>query len=175
MTPLALSAAALLTVLLIMLAELAMSRANERWLRANGAVEAPDEVYGTMRWAYPATFVAMGLEGAFFGPTPGRMAVVGVLVLIAAKLLKYWAIASLGRRWSYGVLTIPGAPLVVSGPYRWLRHPNYVGVLGELVGMAILVGARISGPLATIFFASLLWRRIVAEERALNRAPDLHG
>ena len=58
--------------------------------------------------------------------------------MFAAKALKFWAIASLGTRWTYKVLVMPGLPLVPTGPYRWLRHPNYVGVVGELVAMALM-------------------------------------
>ena len=71
-------------------------------------------------------------------------------------------------RWTYKVLVVPGAPLVASGPYRWVRHPNYVGVLGELIGVAVLLGAWITGPLVVIFFSWLLRRRVQAEERALG-------
>ena len=176
MNALAVTAAATMAVLLIMVAELVLSRANERWLRANGAVEVPDEVYRTMRWAYPGTFVAMGIEGAVAGPIPGIVTAAGVAVFVLAKALKFWAMASLGKRWSYGVFVLTGQPLVGNGPYRWLRHPNYVAVIGELVGMAIIVGARITGPLMLLFFGWLLWRRIKVEDRALvlghrGRAP----
>jgi methyltransferase len=121
-----------------------------------------------MRWAYPGAFVAMGIEGGWWGADPGVLTTAGLAVFVAAKALKFWAIASLGRRWSYGVMVLPGQPLVESGPYRWLRHPNYVAVVGELIGMALLVGARVTGPVATMFFGSLLWRRIAAEERAIR-------
>jgi methyltransferase len=92
----------------------------------------------------------------------------GAMLLVAAKAIKFWAIATLGRRWTYRVLVLPGAPLVASGPYRFVRHPNYVGVVGELIAMALLSGARITGPLAVLVFGWLLVRRIAAEERALG-------
>ena len=88
--------------------------------------------------------------------------------MFAAKALKFWAIASLGTRWSYKVLVLPGLPLVTSGPYRWLRHPNYVGVVGELIAMALMTRARVTGPLGTVFFGWLLLRRMAAEERAME-------
>ena len=56
---------------------------------------------------------------------------------------------------------------VVSGPYRYVRHPNYVAVIGELAGVALMSGARIAGPLGTLAFGALMFRRIVIEERAL--------
>jgi methyltransferase len=163
------SAVALGVVLVIMLAELRLSSRHERDLRRRGALEPADPVYGTMRWAYPGVFVAMAVEGALFGPAPGTATAAGAVVLIASKALKAWAIATLGERWTYRVLVLPAAPLVTSGPYRLMRHPNYLGVVGELLGMALLTGSRVMGPMGILFFAALLRRRIAAEERALGR------
>lgn len=162
------SIAALAVAVLFMLGELALSRRNERILFARGAVEAPDPIYGAMRWAYPGAFVVMAVEGMVRSPEPGAVIAAGGILFAAAKILKYWAIATLGVRWSYRVLVLPDAPLVSAGPYRLLRHPNYVGVVGELVGMALLTGAVSTGPAATLFFSWLLWRRIRGEERALR-------
>ena len=66
---------------------------------------------------------------------------------------------------------LPGAPLVTTGPYAFIHHPNYVAVVGELIGMALMMHAAVTGPLMTLFFMELLRRRIAAEERALGRAP----
>jgi methyltransferase len=162
------AAAALAVALLIMLAELRVSTRHERLLRARGAVEPPDAVYFTMRWAYPAVFVAMAVEGMVFGPASRRVLVAGIAAFAIAKVVKLWAITTLGERWTYKVLVLPGVPLVTTGPYRLVRHPNYVGVVGELVGMALITGARVTGPLALVFFSWLLTRRIQAEERALR-------
>jgi methyltransferase len=159
---------ALVGVLLVMLVELRISQANERVLRQLGATQPPDPVYQAMRVVYPGTFVVMAIEGGLTGSFDNRVAVAGLVVLVAGKLLKGWAIRSLGARWTYRVLVLPGAPLVSGGPYRWFRHPNYVGVLGELVGFALLVGARFTGPLAVLVFGELLRRRIRAEEQALG-------
>ncbi len=90
------------------------------------------------------------------------------MILAAGKLMKAWAIRSLGDRWTYRVFVVPGAPAGAVGPYRWMRHPNYVGVIGELVGFALLVEARVTGPVAVLVFGELLRRRIRAEEQALG-------
>ena len=103
-------------------------------------MEPLDPVYPTMRWVYPAVFVAMAVEGICPGRAARSLVVAGSRVFVVAKLLKVWAIPSLGDRWTYKVLVLPGAPLVASGPYRFVRHPNYVGVIGELVGMALIIG-----------------------------------
>lgn len=159
---------ALLAVVVMMLAELWLSASNERVLRAMGAVEAHDPVFVMMRLAYPGVFVAMALEGMVTGVEQGPMIFAGVSLMFAAKALKFWAIASLGTRWTYKVLVLPGRPLVTTGPYRWFRHPNYIGVVGELVAMALMTRARVTGPLGTLLFGWLLLRRMAAEERAME-------
>ena len=169
--PLAVSAITVGAVLLVMLAEAQLSARNERALRASGAVEPHDDVIRAMAIVYPGSFVLMAAEGALFGPEPGTATLIGICLLAAAKALKYWAIASLGGRWTFRVLVPPDAPLVTSGPYAYLRHPNYVAVIGELLAVAILVGARVSGPLTIALFAALIRRRIRVEERALRHPP----
>ena len=160
--------ATLIAVIVMMLAELWLSRSNERWMFDHGAVAPADPAYSTMRWAYPGAFISMAAEGVLGGGPSERAAVAGVILLVLAKAVKFWAIASLGKRWTYRVLVVPGAPLVANGPYRLMRHPNYVGVIGELIAMALLSGARVTGPLALIGFGYLLIQRIGAEERALG-------
>jgi methyltransferase len=86
-----------------------------------------------------------------------------------AKALKIWAISSLGSRWSYRVLVVPGEPLVTSGPYRFISHPNYLAVAGEIVSVAAIVWAPVTGALATIAFGWLMILRMKVEDRALGR------
>jgi methyltransferase len=163
----------------LMLAELRVSRANERALRAAGAIEPPGDMYVAMAVLYPAAFLVMGAEGLWraastdLGAIGGRgpsWAASGVLLFVASKALKYWAVHALGPRWSFKVLIEPGRPLVRSGPYRYVSHPNYIGVVGELVGTAMMVGARLSGPIMLALFGVVLWARIRFEERALSAA-----
>lgn len=162
------AATALVVVLVLMLGELWLSARHERTLRGRGAFEPPDPVYSSMRWAYPGVFVAMAIEGMLSPPVPVNVLVAGIGVFIVGKAVKGWAIATLGERWTYKVLVLPGAPLVTGGPYRFVRHPNYVGVVGELIGMALITGARFTGPIGVLFFSWLLARRIQVEDRALR-------
>jgi methyltransferase len=154
-------------VAIAMLVEAAIARRNEQRLRASGAVEPAGDVYRMMQWAYPGAFVAMALEGALAGTSTRHASIAGAALMILSKALKYWAIASLGHRWTFRVLVVPG-PLVTRGPYQWIRHPNYVAVIGELVSMALLVGARVTGPAGVLLFSLLIWRRIAVEDRALR-------
>jgi methyltransferase len=95
---------------------------------------------------------------------------VGVVVFAIAKLLKWWAILTLGQAWTFRVVVVPDMPLITDGPYRFVRHPNYIGVLGELVGVALMSDARVSGPILTVLFVLLMFKRIALEERTLM--PD---
>lgn len=155
--------------LLIMAGEAALSAFNERHLRRQGAIEPPGDVINTMRWAYPFSFVAMGIEGALTGPAPRELMMYGLALFGAAKALKLWAISSLGSRWSFRVLVLPGAPLITAGPYRFVSHPNYLAVAGEIASVALIVWAPITGVLATIGFSALMIKRIRVEDRALGR------
>lgn len=151
-----------------MIVEAALARRNEQAQRARGGREPDGDVYASMRIAYPAVFLAMLAEGALRGRPSSNVILGGAVGFALAKLLKWWAIASLGSRWTFRIIVIPGEPLVVGGPYRYLRHPNYVAVIGELVSVALLAGAFVAGPIATVFFGALMARRVRVENRALD-------
>jgi len=168
-TAVVIAGAVLLAVLLVMAGEGVLAAHNERVLRDRGAVEPGGDVYDTMRWAYPACFVAMALEGALTGPSPPNVLAIGFAVFGVSKALKLWAISTLGVRWTFRVLVLPSAPLIDSGPYALIRHPNYLAVIGELVGVALIVWAPVTGTLAVIGFGTLLLRRIAVEDRALRK------
>jgi methyltransferase len=159
----------LVVVFAIMVAETVLSRFNEQLLRRRGAREPRGDVYRTMAWSYPGMFVAMAIEGAVAGPQPGWTTIAGGVVFFAAKALKFWAISTLGPRWTFRVLVPPNAALVSAGPYARFRHPNYAAVFGEIIGMALLVGAPATGLLSLVGFGLLVRKRIAVEERALGR------
>jgi methyltransferase len=151
-----------------MIAESRRSFRNERALRARGATEPAGDVYQVMQVVYPACFLAMIFEGWLRQRGFGGVAWTGAVVFAAAKALKYWAIRSLGVRWTFRVLVPPGSARTRSGPYARLRHPNYIAVAGELAGMALLAQAPVSGLAAFVVFVALMLARIRVEERALG-------
>jgi methyltransferase len=166
------SALMLVVVFVPMLIEARRAAANERAQQARGGVEAAGDVYPVMRIAYPVAFLLMIAEGAFRGGPSRGVLGLGLVLFLAAKSLKWSAILSLGRCWTFRVITVPRETLVTRGPYRLFRHPNYVGVAGELAGVALMSGAPIAGPLATLGFSVLMWKRITVEERALQAAAS---
>jgi methyltransferase len=158
-----------LASLLIMGGEAILSAFNEKQLRARGAIEPENDVISLMRIAYPGVFIAMGVEGALTGPAPRNVLMAGLALFGLAKALKVWAIASLGAKWSFRVLVVPGDPLIATGPYRFISHPNYIAVIGEIVSVAAIVWAPITGTLAAIGFGWLMIVRMKIEDRALGR------
>src|SRR5437870_12130460 len=116
----------LICVFTFMIIEARRAAANERTQRARGGIEPSDDVYALMQIAYPGIFIAMFAEGAIRGDSlVPRWFLVGLTVFAAAKMLKWWAITTLGPYWTFRVIVVPGSPSVVSGPYRVMRHPNY--------------------------------------------------
>ena len=151
-----------------MILEAIVSSRHERLLIAQGAEEPHDDVIGIMRLAYPGSFVAMVAEAWVRRPAIDDVFVWGAAVFVVAKALKYWAIATLGTRWTFRVLVPRRSARITRGPYALMRHPNYIGVVGELLGGMLMAHAWIAGPLATMAFGALMWARIRVEERALG-------
>lgn len=88
-------------------------------------------------------------------------------VVVAAQMLRWWCIRVLGSYWNTRVVVIPGAPLVTTGPYRWMRHPNYVAVVAEGIALPLVHSAWITASVFTVLNAWLLTVRIRTENRAL--------
>jgi len=153
------------------LAELAVSTRNARWSLQHGGVE-----YG--RGHYPA-MVALH-TGLLVGslaevrlrdrPLRPALARPALAVTLCSQALRWWCIRTLGRRWNTRVIVMPGRPLVESGPYRLLRHPNYVAVALEGAALPLVHSAYVTSALFTTLNAALLRVRIKVENAALTDA-----
>lgn len=153
--------------------EAAISRRNSAALISKGAIDVAPYLLPLMVLLYVFQFAGSLFE--YF--TSSReitftwLAVFGTLVL-AAKALKFWAISALGSFWTMKVLVIPGSQSVSSGPYRWIRHPNYIAVVTEILALPLMGKAYVTAASVTVVFACLLFLRIRAEERALMHYTD---
>lgn len=160
-------------VLVQRLAEVAWARRNQRRLRAAGAIE-------TGAGHYPLFFL---LHGAWLAAlallVPADATVSWPLLAVFAllQLGRLWVIATLGRYWTTRIITLPGAPLVRTGPYRWLRHPNYCIVAAEIAVLPLAFGAWQIALVFSVLNALLLRHRIRVEQQALAlRGMDVgHG
>jgi methyltransferase len=149
--------------------ELQLSRRNARAALARGGVESGQAHYPWMVLLHAAFLASCASEVVGLRrPFPGDVGLAALGGLLAAQGLRYWAIASLGPRWSTRVIALPGAPLVATGPYRFFRHPNYVAVAAELALLPIVHGAWLTATVFSLANAVLLAVRIRVEERALG-------
>jgi methyltransferase len=149
------------------LGELIVSRRNTARLLSRGAIEvAPGH--------YP---LLVGLHAAWLGglwylvvarslasPDPVLIAVFFIL-----QGLRVWVLATLGSRWTTRVVVLPGERLVERGPYRYLAHPNYCVVAGEILVLPLAFGLVWYGVVFSLLNLALLWVRIGAENKALGR------
>ncbi len=159
------------TIAVQRLGELAWSKRNERRLRGRGAIEHGRSHYPVMVALHVGWLASMLLETRR-PPTrlrPARLVAFGMFV--AAQPLRYWAISSLGDRWTTRVLVPPDEAPVATGPYRYLDHPNYAAVVAELAAAPLMLGAWRTALWSTLANAALLRTRIAVERDALHERP----
>lgn len=151
------------------LAELVISKRNLGWARARSGREHGFGHYPFMVVLHTGLLVAALFEAAHrsFIPALGWPM---IAVVVLAQALRWWCIAVLGPRWNTWVIVVPGLPLVERGPYRWLRHPNYVAVVLEGIALPLVHSAWITAVAFTVVNAGLLRVRISSENVALAQA-----
>jgi len=159
---------ALAFVVLQRILELRLAQANLRWALSQGAREYGREHYPLFFLLHIGWMLGWLLEGlARQQLSPIWWLWLALFVL--AQGLRYWAIQSLGRYWNTRIIIVPGAKKITSGPYRYLRHPNYLAVALELLSLPLIFNAWITALAATLLNALLLLTiRIPAEEKALS-------
>lgn len=150
-------------VLVQRLLELLWAQRNTRRLLDEGAVEHAPEQYPFFVLLHASWLVAIVFAVPPEAPINGGwLAVYGVL-----QVARVWVMASLGRFWTTRIITLPGAPLVARGPYRFVRHPNYLVVAGEIAVLPLVFDLWLVAALFTAANALLLRQRIAAEDAAL--------
>ncbi|WP_241154346.1 isoprenylcysteine carboxyl methyltransferase family protein [Staphylospora marina] len=153
------------------LLELSLSGRNRRWMESRGGWEAGREHYPLIVGVHLLFFAGMLVEVWIGGARPPDGWPIPFLLFLTSQALRLWCIRSLGPCWNTRIMVMPGHPLVKSGPYRYLRHPNYLAVAGELLFFPMMFGAFWTMILVSMLNAALLvFVRIPAEERALRTA-----
>ncbi len=153
--------------------ELALSLRNARLAFASGGVEAGRGHFPAMVAVHALFPLACALEVlALRRPFPGALGYAAFAAALAAQVLRWWAAAALGPRWNTRVIVVPGAHPVTEGPYRYLRHPNYLAVMVEAAAVPLVHGAWLSAIAFVAANAALLGVRVPAEERALGETYE---
>lgn len=144
------------------LGELVIARWNTRRLLAQGGTEHGAEHYPLMVGLHAAWLVGLWLLAWDRPANLAWAAVYGVL-----EVLRVWVLLSIGRRWTTRIIVVPGEILVRKGPYRFIPHPNYAVVVGEIAVLPLVFGLTAYAVVFSLLNASLLWLRVRAEEAAL--------
>jgi methyltransferase len=149
--------------------ELVVSERNRRWSLAQGGVESGAGHYPVMVLLHTgllagAVVEVLALDRPFLPWLGWPM----LALLVASHGLRWWCISSLGRQWCTRIVVVPGRSAVTSGPYRFLRHPNYLAVVLEGIALPLVHTAWVTAAVFTVANAALLRVRIAAEEQALR-------
>jgi methyltransferase len=162
-----------LLVALGRLVELRIAARNRCVLLARGGVEAAPGHYRWMVLQHTSFLVCCPLEVWLLGrPFLPWLGIPMLVLVVLATALRYWVITTLDGRWTTRIVVLPGSSPVTGGPYRFLRHPNYLAVITEILALPLVHTAWITA-LAFSFLNALILRvRIRAEEEALSRMSD---
>lgn len=155
------------------LLELNLSRRHCRELLEMGAAPAPDREFLGMVLLHAGILLGGIVEAIVLGRSaPLWFGLSAALVVLFASALRVWAISSLGMHWNVRVIDSMSLGVVEKGPYRFIRHPNYVAVFLELAFLPLAAGAWLTATVGTVLHVLVLYRRIHHEEQVLMRSTD---
>ena len=159
-------------VILQRLIELFIAKRNEKWMRSQGAFEAGAAHYPVMVSMHIVFFISLLAEVFLFERALSPLWIIFLVIFIIAQAARIWCLTSLGKFWNTKIIILPGATVVQKGPYKWVRHPNYIIVATELLVLPLLFSAYLT---AIVFSLLNVWMssvRIPAEEKALKEATN---
>ncbi|WP_138417055.1 isoprenylcysteine carboxyl methyltransferase family protein [Aquibacillus sediminis] len=145
------------------LIELVIAKRNEQWMYQKGAYEVGKDHYKWFILVHSLFFLALLVEGDFqqsFSPVLFGL-------FLVTQLLRIWCLVSLGKFWNTKIIILPGARLVEKGPYRFMKHPNYVVVAIELFIIPIMFHAYVLAIIFPLLHLILLTKRIPVENKVL--------
>jgi methyltransferase len=155
------------------LVELRVSRRNFQRMLAAGAVPVPEPHFKWIVLVHTGVLIGAALEVIFLKrPLIPWLAAVMFALFIASNLLRLWVVSSLGQLWSVNVMDSSHVGIVTTGPFRLVRHPNYTGVVLEVISLPLIYTAWITALAAALGYIYALSRRVPAEEKVLMANPE---
>jgi methyltransferase len=156
-------------VIIQRLLELRLAKRNERALRAKGAIEYGAEHYKWIVLLHSMFLASLGVEVAIRRPPLEPWDVAPLTIFILCQICRIWVLASLGSYWNTKIMVLPGAEVIIKGPYRYVKHPNYLIVALEILVLPLIFQAYFTAFVFSLLNAFLLLGvRIPTEERALK-------
>ena len=154
------------------ISELLLAGKNEIAVRKMGAVEYDRSGYRAIVLMHAAFFLSLVSEYILLGRTLNEHWPVLITIFVLTQALRYWSILSLGKFWNTKILVVPGTRAVTRGPYKYVRHPNYLAVVIEIAVIPLIFSCYLTSVLFTVLNLVALRRRIRIEESALLGGPS---
>jgi methyltransferase len=163
----------LLAVALLRLVELRISKRHQQEMAARGAAKVDEPKFRWMVLLHAAVLIGAALEVIFLRrPFLPWLAIPMFVVFLAANAVRWWVIRSLGEHWNVQVVDSTRLGVVTSGPFRYVRHPNYAAVFAEMLALPLIHAAWITAAAGAIAHIAVLTQRLSTEERVLFANPD---
>jgi methyltransferase len=154
--------------------EMVIAKRNENWILNRGGVEHGKEHYPYIVLMHVLFLLSLFLEVTFFQRDTTFLWYILVPILVITQIIRYWAVLSLGTYWNTKILIIPDELVVSKGPYKYIKHPNYVVVAVEILLIPLLFQAYITALVFTILNIVMMSIRIPTEEKALQKYTNYH-
>jgi methyltransferase len=163
----------LLLVAALRILELRISRRHQRDLVARGAAKVDEPRFRWMVALHTAVLIGSAVEVVFLKrPFIPTLAAVMFVIFLAANAVRWWVIRTLGDHWNVQVMDSTRLGVITTGPFRFVRHPNYAAVFAEMVALPLIHTAWITAIVGTFAHAAVLTQRLAMEERVLFANPD---
>lgn len=165
--------ALLLVVALMRIVELCISRRHQAEMIARGAAKVDEPRFRWMVLLHTAVLIGSAVEVVFLHrPFIPALAAIMFAIFLAANIVRWWVIRTLGEHWNVQVMDSTPLGVVTSGPFRFVRHPNYAAVFAEMLALPLIHTAWITAIVGTLAHAIVLAQRLSTEERVLLANPD---
>ncbi len=152
------------------LAELIISRRHQHHLLRRGGFEIGASHYPFMVTLHTGWLMAVALWAVL---TPSHINILFLTAYVLVQPFRFWVMSTLGEYWTTRIIMVPDAPLIASGPYRFVKHPNYVVVVLEIALLPLALGAWHIALIFSLLNAVILWVRIRAENAGLAQRPKI--
>ncbi|WP_456278630.1 isoprenylcysteine carboxyl methyltransferase family protein [Bacillus sp. AK128] len=159
-------------IILQRFAELIIAKQNEKWMKGKGAIEVGKEHYRFMILLHSSFFLVLLIEFTWLNKDLSPLWPVLITFFCLTQLLRVWALTSLGKYWNTKIIVLPNTEIVKKGPYKWIRHPNYLIVMLEIILIPLLFQAYWTAVIFTVLNLWILSIRIPLEEKALLSQTD---
>jgi len=162
----------LLVVAALRIAELRISKRHQQDMKAQGAAKAKDPIFPVMAMFHTLVLIGAGVEVVFLHrPFLPALAIPMIALFILANIVRWWVIRTLGQHWNVEVMDSTRLGVITTGPFRYVRHPNYAAVFVEMIALPLIHTAWITALVGAIAHVAVLSVRLSAEERVLFADP----